>query len=716
MKLHRLSHKLVLGMALFTALGLIVAFSVINTLVRDIVYDNVLESTLRDRMIQAQQMDAWFKEAVQIIANLSETLPLVDRTHYQDVVVHYLARYYFIQAIWVTMEDGGFYDSGFWVPPYWFYAQERDWWVMAAARNGEVITTPPYISASTGEVWTALSRHTRDWGGQEVAVSMAIELSRLETMISDFQARTVGYLMLTTPDGGFVIHPNPEHLPLEDGLHTIQATMSEIPGYAEVFALFAAGENVVEYVDQHGTPSYFMQFLIPSTGWYLIAVVPKTVTSIPVWQMLSAVIFTIALVLAVVMLFSFVFLSRRFVRPIESLTASVSEVAAGNLNVSIDSLSINNISAKHTDEIGDLSKAIGNMLREIDLSHKKEREARHEIEHREKLLNAANQAATVLLTANESDNMDAIMNGTAIMGSLLAVDRAQIWHHKTVDGEIIFELQHEWVSKLGKEKKPFPKSFVYSYDTHATWLDALVNGEYMNGTISVLPPILESQFKEYGVVSIALIPMFIEKEIIGFLSVHDCKNARTFSKDEIDILTTVGLMFTSVYNRSQQRLLAYTDALTNLYNRRYFEESSQREFNNCIKEDRDFSIIMTDIDHFKSVNDCYGHAIGDEVLKIFAARIRRVLKQDTLVARYGGEEFVVVLSGAGHGDALKTAWRLNKTIQDSAFRINDMEIKVTASFGVASKTAGRKTMMEIVNNADKSLYEAKANGRNTVAG
>ena len=323
----KLSHKLVLGMALFSVLGLAVAFAVVNTLVRNIVYDNVIESTRRDRVIQAQQLDAWFEAANQIVANLSETLPRVDRSHYQDIVVHFFRRHAFVQSVWIAMADGGFYDSGFWLPPYWFVSQERPWWIMAEAESGQVRITLPYISAETGGVVSTLAHHTRDWGGQEVTIAMAIELDQLEAMINDFQARAEGYLFLIGPGGEFVFHPNPQYLPSLDGLRT----MSELPRYAEMFARFQAGEYMIEYEDQHGVPSYFMRFPLYSTGWTLVAVIPTAVTGIPVRQTLSSVILTVVLALAIVVVFALVFFSLKFIKPLGLLTRTLNETANGDL-------------------------------------------------------------------------------------------------------------------------------------------------------------------------------------------------------------------------------------------------------------------------------------------------------------------------------------------------------------------------------------------------
>ena len=215
-------------------------------------------------------------------------------------------------------------------------------------------------------------------------------------------------------------------------------------------------------------------------------------------------------------------------------------------------------------------------------------------------------------------------------------------------------------------------------------------------------------------ISIVILPLFLDGEFIGFFSIDDCRRERVFTNDEMDMFASAGLMFTNVFNRNAQRELAFTDALTGIGNRRCLMENAEEELRNCIEKNMDFAIIMIDIDHFKSINDRYGHAIGDTVLKILTSRICHALKHDTLVTRYGGEEFVITLSDVNHETAVKTAWRVQKTIEASAFRIEGLEINVTASFGVASKTSDCTTLSDIIDKADKALYQAKRTGRNTV--
>ncbi|MCL2190863.1 MAG: diguanylate cyclase [Treponema sp.] len=164
----------------------------------------------------------------------------------------------------------------------------------------------------------------------------------------------------------------------------------------------------------------------------------------------------------------------------------------------------------------------------------------------------------------------------------------------------------------------------------------------------------------------------------------------------------------------QLEKLAFTDTLTGARNRRYFMETAERELHSCIDAGQDFAVVLFDIDHFKLVNDTHGHDIGDEVLKIIVARTRHTLKHDTLVARYGGEEFVIMLPGVSHANAVKAATQILEKIESTPFLAEGLEIRVTVSLGVASRTAGCAVLQDIIKNADRALYHAKETGRNRV--
>jgi diguanylate cyclase (GGDEF)-like protein len=152
--------------------------------------------------------------------------------------------------------------------------------------------------------------------------------------------------------------------------------------------------------------------------------------------------------------------------------------------------------------------------------------------------------------------------------------------------------------------------------------------------------------------------------------------------------------------------LANTDYLTHLPNRRLVENRLNENINN----NQEFSIILFDIDHFKSINDTYGHDIGDQVLIQFSRLIQENIRDNDIVARWGGEEFIIIVNNLGGIQAVGFADRLRNLIRDKSFTSN---INVTASFGVAEYRY-KERMKEVLKRADVALYLAKENGRNRV--
>ena len=164
------------------------------------------------------------------------------------------------------------------------------------------------------------------------------------------------------------------------------------------------------------------------------------------------------------------------------------------------------------------------------------------------------------------------------------------------------------------------------------------------------------------------------------------------------------------------KMLATRDPLTGCYNRRALFDRFEIVFTRAWEENSELCCIMSDIDHFKSFNDTYGHAVGDSVLQVVAKILSKVLRQDDFVARYGGEEFCLVIVGATLEQAAEVAERARRAIEDHAGRSlrSDDSIRVTASFGVSSTKMGPATPEALIDQADKALYVAKESGRNQV--
>ena len=173
--------------------------------------------------------------------------------------------------------------------------------------------------------------------------------------------------------------------------------------------------------------------------------------------------------------------------------------------------------------------------------------------------------------------------------------------------------------------------------------------------------------------------------------------------------------------------LTTTDGLTQVYNKRYFLQEMEREMSRCLRYKRDLSLVMLDIDHFKPVNDTYGHLAGDHILKQCAQRIVGSVRRDDIFARYGGEEFVLLLPEIAKHQAVKTAEKIRVTIENEPFTFDNVDISITLSLGVAdireyearsgngSQDANHEVnTFAFIKLADDRLYKAKEQGRNRV--
>jgi two-component system cell cycle response regulator len=160
--------------------------------------------------------------------------------------------------------------------------------------------------------------------------------------------------------------------------------------------------------------------------------------------------------------------------------------------------------------------------------------------------------------------------------------------------------------------------------------------------------------------------------------------------------------------------MALTDSLTGLYNRRYLEVHMQKMLERNCENKRTMCVLMFDIDHFKQVNDNYGHAVGDEVLKTFAYRLKDNLRSFDLVARLGGEEFVAVMPDVSKDYAMIIAERLRNSIGSTSFKsqTEDGNLEITTSIGGAIIDHNETSVGKVLDRADKMLYEAKTSGRN----
>ena len=162
--------------------------------------------------------------------------------------------------------------------------------------------------------------------------------------------------------------------------------------------------------------------------------------------------------------------------------------------------------------------------------------------------------------------------------------------------------------------------------------------------------------------------------------------------------------------------LTIIDGLTQVYNRRYLLEFLDREMARCLRHERDLSLVLFDIDHFKNINDTFGHLAGDHVLRELAQALKSRIRKEECFARYGGEEFALVLPETGHGNTVFLAENLRKLVEQHPFVFEGKRIPVTFSAGVADLDAAQDSALAFIKAADARLYEAKHRGRNQVVG
>jgi two-component system, cell cycle response regulator len=248
-------------------------------------------------------------------------------------------------------------------------------------------------------------------------------------------------------------------------------------------------------------------------------------------------------------------------------------------------------------------------------------------------------------------------------------------------------------------------------------LDWLMPG--MDG-VQLCRQIREAQSEAYTYVLLLTSKRAKDDVVEGLESGADDYLTKPFDPQELKVRLRTGrrilhLMDQLVTAREALREMALHDPLTGLWNRAAASEMLEGELMRARREGTSLGVVMFDLDHFKSINDTYGHPTGDDVLRETARTVRNVIRSYDFAARVGGEEFLLVLPGCDEVTAVSHAERLRKAISRAVVNSPQGEIQITASFGVS--LAPRNVvvdMQDLIQTADEALYRAKRGGRNCV--
>lgn len=215
------------------------------------------------------------------------------------------------------------------------------------------------------------------------------------------------------------------------------------------------------------------------------------------------------------------------------------------------------------------------------------------------------------------------------------------------------------------------------------------------------------------------VPLFVSNRVMGSLQLFT-GGSELFNKEDAQLLWILSLVAENLLTReyANEGLLrfAFTDYLTGLKTRGYFEQQLELEFKRAERRRQKFALLMIDIDHFKTLNDTYGHHVGDQVLRDVASILMKDMREVDTVARYGGEEFVMILPETTETGARYVAQRLRRAVEQAKFFAGSPQSvqHLTISIGIAVYDADAQFKRDLIEFSDAALYAAKNSGRNQV--
>ncbi|MFA6092316.1 MAG: GGDEF domain-containing protein [Elusimicrobiota bacterium] len=301
--------------------------------------------------------------------------------------------------------------------------------------------------------------------------------------------------------------------------------------------------------------------------------------------------------------------------------------------------------------------------------------------------------------------------------------------------------------RLRKDLTQAAKSLGTTMDTQELQLrlQRVLEGRYRSSRVSILPGTPPDPFVQWAVRTQApvlvrdlgqderfsalapsssfrsalLVPLTVRKKPYGFVRLES-DEARVFGADDlrtVDLFATVAsLTLENIQLYQDVSEMALHDGLTGLYTQRAFRLRLKDELLRAGRSQSPLSLIMGDIDHFKTYNDDYGHQAGDELLRAFSRLLMNQTRPVDCVARYGGEEFAVILPNVVHSTAVDAAQRIRMAIGQEPFVFQGRRTHVSASFGVSSFPQDATSQSQLVRVADERLYRSKQNGRDQVTG
>jgi PAS domain S-box-containing protein len=498
--------------------------------------------------------------------------------------------------------------SDIWIPPEDYDLKNRLWYTGAVKAAGEVNITDPYMNAYSNQITMTFSRRIFDKEENPLGIiCLNIELNRVMQYAVDTRFAKDGYGFLLSENFMIVAHPEPSLIgtPFREVKSAIASyidTVMETGSISEVTTTDYRGVLVIVFLDRI------------YNGWYMGVVTPKG-NYFQSTRDLAILLSALGFILAITLIYILMRITREKAISDERmqlmfnsmpLCANIWDEKLNMVDCNENTLKLFGMKDKNeyidnyamlapklqpdgktTEEKGpEIMRRVvedgyyrcewmhqnlkGDPIpceitlarvkhRNINLVIAYTRDLREQkqmmkmIERRTHLLDTVNSASTFLLSSNNADTFEnSLMKSFALVGYCLDVDRVQIWRNEVLDGDLHFVLRYEWLSEYGRKCKPVPIGLHFPYSMKKDWEEMFMRGEFINAPLCELPEEDQVFLGYYEMKSIVMIPMFLDGYFWGFFSIDDCRKERSFSDEEISILTSAGLMMSSAVNREVQ--------------------------------------------------------------------------------------------------------------------------------------------------------------------
>ena len=334
----------------------------------------------------------------------------------------------------------------------------------------------------------------------------------------------------------------------------------------------------------------------------------------------------------------------------------------------------------------------------------------------EKILNWTEQNAVIqriYLLLNQTPSYQGFLNKVLpMLANVFKADRGFILEFDKCQRKLVTSSSYKY--NRNNHQQPLDSNELFSqtiarrcYDENEVILvtDACQDKSFLQ-TVSV---------QNFSIKSALAFPLSYGKRIMGVVYLDHQSNCDQFNENQRPFVRSLQINVSTALRSTIHYSQAITDDLTGLYTRKYFEERIRQAMEQSLRYSSQCSLLLLDIDHFKAINDTYGHNCGDQVLREVSKLLADSARKSDVVGRLGGEEFVFLLAETGELGAIQYAERLRADIADLTIQYEDKEVKVTASFGITTYHSRLGTMeYKFIEEADHAMYLAKKAGRDRV--